>query len=141
MRKKRKTKITQAEHLQEIWAVSYTHLDVYKRQVGDKPAFAIGDTVKVHLKIVEGDKERIQIYQGTVISRSGNGPRESFTVRKISDGVGVERVFPILSPRVTKVEVVQAGMVRKAKLYYVRELKGKAARIKKADTNSTGARK
>lgn len=94
-----------------------------------RPDFGPGDTVKVHVKIKEGDKERIQIFQGTVIARGGRGARESFTVRKISAGVGVERVFPLFSPSVAKIELVKTGDVRRGKLYYLRNLKGKSARI------------
>lgn len=94
-----------------------------------RPDFGPGDTVKVHVKIKEGDKERIQIFQGTVIARGGRGARESFTVRKISSGVGVERVFPLFSPSVAKIELVKTGDVRRGKLYYLRNLKGKSARI------------
>ena len=95
--------------------------------------FNIGDTVKVGVKIKEGDKERIQGYEGVVIARKNGGIRESFTVRKISNGVGVERTFPIHSPLVASVEVVRKGQPRRAKLYYVRSLTGKAAKIKSAD--------
>ncbi len=94
------------------------------------PPFKTGDTVKVHVKIVEGDKQRIQAYQGVVISRQNGGIRESYTVRKISNGVGVERVFPLHSPNVEKIEIVTRGHVRRAKLYYLRKLRGKAARIR-----------
>lgn len=92
--------------------------------------FKPGDTVKVHVKIVEGDKTRIQAFQGVVIGRQNGGVRESFTVRKISNGVGVERVFPLHSPSVDTIEVITRGHVRRAKLYYLRKLRGKAARIK-----------
>ena len=93
------------------------------------PEFRAGDTVRVHVRVVEGDKQRIQIFQGVVIARRGGGTRESFTVRKISGGIGVERVFPLHSPSVDKIEVIRHGKVRRAKLYYLRELRGKAARI------------
>ncbi|MEO1085102.1 MAG: 50S ribosomal protein L19 [Acidobacteriota bacterium] len=93
------------------------------------PEFRPGDTLKVHVRVVEGKKERIQIFQGVVIARKGGGTRESFTVRKISGGIGVERVFPLHSPVLDKIEVVRRGKVRRAKLYYLRELRGKAARI------------
>ena len=93
------------------------------------PEFRSGDTVKVHVKVREGDKERIQIFQGVVISRKGTGTNESFTVRKMSGGIGVERVFPIHSPILDKIEVLRRGRVRRAKLYYLRGLRGKAARI------------
>ena len=95
----------------------------------DLPAFAPGDTVKVHVKVKEGDKERIQIFQGVVISRRGGGARQMFTVRKVSGGIGVERMFPLFSPTIDKIEVERHGRVRRAKLYYLRELRGKAARI------------
>jgi len=94
------------------------------------PSFKAGDTVKVHVKIVEGDKSRIQAFQGVVISRQNGGVRESFTVRKISNNIGVERVFPLHSPTLDKIEVITRGQVRRAKLYYLRKLRGKAARIK-----------
>lgn len=93
------------------------------------PEFRAGDTVKVHVRVVEGDKQRIQIFQGVVIARKGGGSRESFTVRKISGGIGVERVFPLHSPIIDQIEVTRRGKVRRAKLYYLRELRGKAARI------------
>ena len=95
----------------------------------DVPDFAPGDTLKVHVRVIEGNKERIQIFQGVVIARRGGGTRETFTVRKISGGVGVERVFPLHSPSIDKIDVVRRGKVRRAKLYYLRELRGKAARI------------
>jgi large subunit ribosomal protein L19 len=94
------------------------------------PQVTIGDTVKVHVKIKEGDRERIQIFEGTVIARRGGGISESFTVRRLSYGVGVERVFPIHSPHVDKVEVVRHGKVRRCKLYYLRNRVGKAAKLK-----------
>ena len=94
------------------------------------PSFKSGDTVSVHYKIREGNKERIQIYQGVVIQRNSAGANETFTVRKMSNGVGVERIFPINSPNIDKVEVNSHGKVRRAKLFYLRELTGKAARIK-----------
>ena len=93
------------------------------------PPFRPGDTVSVHVRVVEGDKERIQLFQGVVIARRGGGTRESFTVRKISGGVGVERIFPLHSPVIDRIEVVRRGKVRRAKLYYLRGLRGKAARI------------
>ncbi len=96
----------------------------------DIPAFRPGDTVRVHAKVVEGSRERIQIFEGVVISRKGQGISEMYTVRKISSGIGVERTFPIHTPRVDKIEVVRYGKVRRAKLYYLRALQGKAARIK-----------
>ena len=102
-----------------------------KEQLKDNiPEFRPGDTVKVHAKIVEGTRERIQIFEGVVIARQGTGVREMFTVRRVSYGVGVERMFPVHSPRVDKIEVVRRGKVRRAKLFYLRKLTGKAARIK-----------
>ena len=95
----------------------------------DMPAFRPGDTVRVHVRVVEGDKERIQVFEGTVIGRSGGANREMFTVRKTSYGVGVERIFPVHSPRIERVEVVMHGAVRRAKLYYLRERSGRAARV------------
>jgi large subunit ribosomal protein L19 len=95
----------------------------------DIPDFRPGDTVKVHVKVREGSKERIQLFQGVVISRRGGGTRESFTVRKISASIGVERIFPLHSPTIERIEVVRQGKVRRAKLYYLRKLRGKAARI------------
>lgn len=95
------------------------------------PAFKSGDTINVHVKIKEGSKERIQQFQGTVIQRRGKGTNgESFTVRKVSNGVGVERIFPIVSPSIDKIEIVKVGKVRRAKLYYLKGRQGKAARIK-----------
>lgn len=99
----------------------------------DLGAFNVGDTVKVYVKVVEGDKERIQPFQGVVIGRKGGGTRESFTVRKISFGVGVERVFPVCSPNIDRVELIKQGKVRRAKLYYLRTKKGKAAKIKEKE--------
>lgn len=96
----------------------------------DIPAFRPGDTVKVHVKVVEGNRERIQIFEGVVIGRQNGGVRETFTVRRISYGVGVERTFLVHSPRLAKIEVVRHGIVRRAKLYYLRGLTGKAARIR-----------
>jgi large subunit ribosomal protein L19 len=101
----------------------------------DVPPFRAGDTVKVHVKVVEGNRSRIQVFQGIVIRRSGGGIRETFTVRKVSFGVGVERTFPVHTPVVDHIEVVTRGDVRRAKLYYLRSLRGKAAKIKeKRDT-------
>ena len=105
-----------------------------KQMRNDIPDFRPGDTVRVHVNIKEGDKERIQVYEGAVIRRSGGSVRESFTVRKISYGVGVERTFPVHSPKIAKIEVVVLGNVRRAKLYYLRDLRGKAARIKSVRT-------
>ncbi len=93
------------------------------------PEFNIGDTVHVDVRVVEGGRKRVQVFQGTVIQRRGSGIHETFTVRKISQGVGVERVFPLHSPNVSSIKVIRMGRVRRAKLYYLRKLKGKAARI------------
>ncbi|NLG86527.1 MAG: 50S ribosomal protein L19 [Firmicutes bacterium] len=96
----------------------------------DIPEFGPGDTVRVHVKVVEGNRERIQVFEGVVIGRRGKGSQETFTVRRVSYGVGVERVFPVHSRRIDKIEVLRRGHVRRAKLYYLRQLSGKAARIK-----------
>ena len=104
----------------------------------DLPDFRPGDTVKVHVRVVEGNRSRIQVFQGVVIRRQGGGIRETFTVRKVSFGVGVERTFPVHTPVVEKIEVVTRGDVRRAKLYYLRELRGKAAKIK--EKRETAAR-
>lgn len=102
----------------------------------DIPEFRAGDTVKVHVNIIEGNRSRIQVFQGVVIARSGNGVRETFTVRKISFQVGVERTFPVHSPVIDKIEVVTKGDVRRAKLYYLRDLRGKAAKIREKRENA-----
>ncbi|WP_054949908.1 50S ribosomal protein L19 [Numidum massiliense] len=108
------------------------------RQIGqeqlksDIPDFRAGDTLRVHVKVIEGQRERIQVFEGVVIKRRGGGISETFTVRKISYGVGVERTFPLHSPKLDKIEVIRRGKVRRAKLYYLRNLRGKAARIKEA---------
>ncbi|MBD3233896.1 MAG: 50S ribosomal protein L19 [candidate division Zixibacteria bacterium] len=104
------------------------------------PEFKPGDTVKVHVKIKEGDKERIQIFQGTVIQRKGGGINETFTVRKISAGVGVERIFPLHSPTVVKIETIRQGRVRRGKLFYLRGLRGKSARIDEKKYDATQSR-
>jgi len=100
----------------------------------DLPEFVPGDTIVVHVKVREGDKERIQIYQGVVIKIRGAGINKTFTVRKISNGVGVERIFPLHSPNIAKIDVIRRGKVRRAKLYYLRDLTGKAARIEEKTT-------
>lgn len=107
--------------------IDFIELEQMKKNI---PPFKVGDTVKVQVKIVEGDKQRIQAYQGVVIARQNGGVRESFTVRKISNGIGVERVFPLHSPILESIEIVTRGHVRRAKLYYLRKLRGKAARIR-----------
>ena len=106
----------------------------------DIPTFRSGDELKVHVRVIEGSKSRIQVFQGLVISRSGSGVRETFTIRKISYGVGVERTFPVHTPVIEKIEVVRRGDVRRAKLYYLRELRGKAAKIRerRGEVPSTG---
>ena len=96
----------------------------------DIPDFAPGDTVRIHVRVVEGTRERIQMFEGVVIGRQGTGVRETFTVRRVSYGVGVERTFPVHSPRLEKIDLIRRGIVRRAKLYYLRNLTGKAARIK-----------
>jgi large subunit ribosomal protein L19 len=104
----------------------------------DVPVFRPGDTLKVHVRVKEGNRSRIQVFQGVVIRRQGGGLRETFTVRKVSYGVGVERTFPVHSPSIEKIEPVTRGRVRRAKLYYLRELRGKAARIKERRETVTG---
>jgi large subunit ribosomal protein L19 len=105
--------------------------DITKDQLkSDLPAFRSGDTLRVHVKVIEGTRERVQIFEGVVIKRRGGGISETFTVRKISYGVGVERTFPVHSPKIAQIEVLRRGKVRRAKLYYLRDLRGKAARIK-----------
>ena len=96
----------------------------------DLPTFRPGDELKVHVRVIEGNKSRIQVFQGLVIARQGSGARETFTIRKISYGVGVERIFPVHAPVIEKIELVRKGEVRRAKLYYLRELRGKAAKIR-----------
>lgn len=96
----------------------------------DIPVFHVGDTVKVHVKVIEGKRERIQVFEGIVIKRQNGGARETFTVRKISYGVGVERTFPVHSPKIDKIEVIRLGKVRRAKLYYLRDRVGKATKVK-----------
>ena len=95
----------------------------------DIPEFGPGDTIAVHTKVIEGDKERIQVFQGVVLQKRGSGINATFTVRKISNGVGVERIFPLHSPRISKIERLREGKIRRAKLFYLRNLRGKAARI------------
>lgn len=97
------------------------------------PAFRVGDTLKVHVKVVEGEKTRVQVFEGIVIKRRGDGLRETFTVRKISSGIGVERIFPLNSPMIDKIQMVRQGHVRQSRLFYLRDLKGKAAQVKERD--------
>ena len=105
----------------------------FRREV---PAFNIGDTVRIYVKVVEGDKERLQPFEGVVIARKGSGVRETFMVRKMSFGVGVERIFPVHSPSIDKIETIKRGKVRRAKLYYIRDKKGKEAKIKEKSRES-----
>ena len=112
---------------------------VEQSQLTDRPAMKSGDTVKVHVKVREGDKERIQIFEGVVIGLHRGGTRASFTVRKVSFGQGVERIFPLHSPTIQKVEVTRSAKVRRAKLYYLRNLRGKAARMRSGETQSQKA--
>ncbi|WP_153394850.1 50S ribosomal protein L19 [Ornithinicoccus halotolerans] len=105
----------------------------------DIPDFRAGDTIKVHVKVIEGNRTRVQVFQGVVIRRHGGGVGETYTVRKVSFGVGVERTFPVHSPQVEKVELVSRGDVRRAKLYYLRNLRGKAARIREKRDNRPSA--
>ncbi len=107
----------------------------YLRQI---PDFSIGDTVRVYVRVVEGDKERVQPFEGVVIARRGSGLKETFMVRKVSYGVGVERIFPLHSPVIERIEVLRRADVRRAKLYYLRQKKGKAARVKEKDTFRRG---
>ena len=120
------------EHLwEELKTMQNLIAEITKEQLrSDLPSFRPGDTVRVHVSIVEGTRERIQIFEGVVIKRRGGGISETFTVRKISYGVGVERTFPVHTPKIAKLEVIRRGKVRRAKLYYLRELRGKKARIK-----------
>lgn len=114
--------------------------NVEKTQLRENiPAFQSGDTVKVHVRIQEGNKERLQVFEGVVIARKHGGARESITVRKVSFGVGVERIFPLHATVIDHIDVVRRGKVRRAKLYYLRDLRGKAARIKERDTRNKTA--
>jgi large subunit ribosomal protein L19 len=106
----------------------------YKKEI---PAFNIGDTVRLYVKVVEGDKERLQHFEGVVISRKGSGARETFIIRKISFGVGVERIFPVHSPSIEKIEVLKRGDVKRAKLYYLRGKKGRHAKVKEKAREAT----
>jgi large subunit ribosomal protein L19 len=120
------------EHLwEELKTMHKLIQEITKEQLRtDLPDFRPGDTVRVHVKVIEGTRERIQVFEGVVIKRRGGGISETFTVRKISYGVGVERTFPLHTPKIAKIEVVRRGKVRRAKLYYLRNLRGKKARIK-----------
>ncbi len=112
-------------------AISIVEAGMLKR---DRGGFRPGDTVRVHVKVVEGEKERVQIFEGIVIRKRGGGARASFTVRRVSYGVGVERTFPLHSPRIDRIQVMKSGHVRRSKLYYLRERTGKAARLKEKRT-------
>ncbi|MBI3456430.1 MAG: 50S ribosomal protein L19 [Candidatus Rokubacteria bacterium] len=112
-------------------AISVVEAGVLKR---DRGGFAPGDTVRVHVKVVEGEKERTQVFEGVVIRKRGEGARASFTVRRVSYGVGVERTFPLHSPRIERIHVIKSGYVRRAKLYYLRQRTGKAARLREKRT-------
>lgn len=116
-------------------AVDFVESKHTKKEV---PDFNPGDTVRVHVKVVEGDKERTQLFEGVVISRRGSGTRSTFTVRKVSGGVGVERIFPLSSPSISRVSVIRQGKVRRAKLFYLRQRKGKSARIEEKQTETQG---
>jgi len=105
----------------------------------DIPDFRAGDTLKVHVRVIEGNKSRVQVFQGVVIRRSGGGVRETFTVRKVSYGVGVERTFPVHTPVIEQIEVISRGAVRRAKLYYLRDRRGKAAKIKERRENTSAS--
>lgn len=120
------------EHLgrREVSTVDIIRLIEDEQKRDDLPEFNVGDTVQVHYKVKEGTRERIQVFEGTVIKRQGGGVRETFTVRRLSYGVGVERTFPLHSPRIDKIVVVRRGRVRRSKLYYLRERQGKAAKVK-----------
>ncbi len=110
-----------------------------KQQGAKLPKFQSGDTLRVHVRIKEGDKERIQVFEGLCIARNDRGQRRSFTVRKISFGYGVERIFPVNSPALDKVEVLRSSKVRRAKLYYLRQLRGKAARLREVESSTNAA--
>jgi large subunit ribosomal protein L19 len=110
------------------------------KQTRTLPSFRVGDTVRVHYRITEGEKERIQVFQGVVIRRSGGGLGKTFAVRKVSGGIGVERIFPASSPNIDKLEVVSSGRVRRARLYYLRELQGKKARLREIRTDDKGGK-
>jgi large subunit ribosomal protein L19 len=114
----------------EVYTVDIIKMLEDEQLRNDLPAFNVGDTVQVHYKVVEGTRERVQLYEGTVIKIQGSGARKTFTVRRLSYGVGVERTFPIHSPRIEKLVVTRRGKVRRAKLYYLRERQGKSAKVK-----------
>ncbi|MEO6166666.1 MAG: 50S ribosomal protein L19 [Chitinophagales bacterium] len=120
-------------------AIKFFHQEVTQKK--DYPSFKAGDNVTVNYKILEGTKERIQAYRGEVIQRKGNGATQTFTVRKISNGIGVERVFPLFSPSIDSIEINKHGKVRRARIYYIRDLKGKKARIKEKRMPTASAQK
>jgi large subunit ribosomal protein L19 len=109
---------------------------IERSQMRDRPAFRVGDTINVHFRIREGEKERIQVFKGVVIRKTRGGAGATFTVRKVSGGVGVERIFPLYSPRIEKIEVVARGHVRRSRLYYLRDLRGKKARLRERQRHS-----
>ncbi|MBP3793657.1 MAG: 50S ribosomal protein L19 [Ruminococcus sp.] len=121
-----------SENIKEEFKVDALKLISESSMRKEIPAFSIGDTVRVHVKIVEGEKSRIQVFEGTVIAKKHGGISETFTVRRVAHGCGIERVFPVHSPSVDKVEVVRKGKVRRAKLYYLRNRVGKAAKVKES---------
>ena len=110
---------------------------IEKSQMREQPAFRVGDTLNVHFRIREGEKERVQVFKGVVIRKTRGGPGATFTVRKISGGVGVERIFPLHSPRIEKLEVAARGHVRRSRLYYLRDLRGKKARLREPQRHAT----
>ncbi len=126
LRRDTNTRRKEAENMNLVQSLEKEYL---KQEI---PAFKPGDTVKVHYKVIEGNRERIQVFEGVVIRRRGGGMSETFTVRRVSYGVGVERTFPLHSPKIDRIEVTRRGRVRRARLYYLRQLRGKAARIKEA---------
>ncbi len=134
--------LTGYEPMEDIWEEMTMNMnlvnEVTSRQIrNDIPSFSSGDTVRVSVRIVENKKERIQVFEGVVISRQGHGVSETFTVRKISYGVGVERTWPVHAPSIAKIEVVRHGRVRRAKIHYLRKLSGKAARIKETEAKAS----
>jgi large subunit ribosomal protein L19 len=129
-------RLVRIEYDEDVAMNTLDALDAQSQRT-DIPDFRAGDTLKVHARVVEGNRSRVQIFQGVVISRQGGGLRETFTIRKISFGVGVERTYPIHSPLIDKIEVVTRGDVRRAKLYYLRELRGKKAKIKELREKQT----
>jgi large subunit ribosomal protein L19 len=119
--------------LREEWIMNFEAEITKESKRSDIPSFAPGDTVRVYVRIIEGDKERLQAFEGHVLKKRGSGINSSFTVRKVSNGIGVERIFPMHSPTIDRIEVIRRGKVRKAKLYYLRQRKGKSARIEEKE--------